>query len=201
MIGTDVSGTKALSAVQPTGIDVSAGVGANTIGGTVPEAGNVIAFSSGSGIALDGTTNGTTVSNAPQQITILSDAIFANARPGIDLKRDSGLSGTLGNLGERAPAFTKFTFTDTGGLEIDGTLKSLPNTTFLLQFFATPLAQQAVTSPQGEILLNATPLSVTTDSSGNATFTATNLTVVPRDVAYTATATDSNGNTSDYTPA
>ena len=48
--------------------------------------------------------------------------------------------------------------------------------------------------------MNATPLSVTTDSSGNASFAATGLTVVGGDIAYTATATDSSGNTSDYTP-
>ena len=110
------------------------------------------------------------------------------------------MTGTLGNGGELAPAFTNFSFTDNGGLEIDGTLKSLPNTTFLLQFFATPIAQQSTTAPQGEILLNATPLSITTDSSGNASFAATGLTVVGGNVAYTATATDSSGNTSDYTP-
>ena len=80
LIGTDVSGTKALSAGQQTGIEVAAGVGANTIGGTTATAGNVIAFSSAAGIALDGTTSGTTVTSTPQQITILSNSIFSNAR-------------------------------------------------------------------------------------------------------------------------
>lgn len=80
LIGTDVTGTQALSATQPTGIDVSASVGANTIGGTTA-AGNVIAFNSGSGIALSGTVSSGTLSETPQQITILSNSIFANGRP------------------------------------------------------------------------------------------------------------------------
>ncbi len=199
LIGTDVTGTQALSATQPTGIDVSASVGANTIGGTTA-AGNVIAFNSGSGIALSGTVSSGTLSETPQQITILSNSIFANGRPGIDFQRDiyEGLTGTLGNQGEPGPSLMGFVFTDTGGLEIDGTLKSLPNTTFLLQFFATPLAQQSTASPQAETLLNATPFFVTTNSSGTATFAATDLTVVSGDVAYTATATDPSGNTSDF---
>ncbi len=198
LIGTDVTGSNALSTAQQTGIEISAGAGANTIGGTTAAAGNVIAFSSGSGISLDGTTSGTSVTNTPQQVTILSNSIFSNASPGINFKRNSGLTGTLPNQGEPGPELSNFVFTDTGGLEIDGTLQSLPKTTFLLQFFATPASEQSAASLQSAILLNATPVSVTTDASGEATFSATNLTVVSGDVVYTATATDSSGNTSDY---
>ena len=199
LIGTDVTGSNALSNAQQTGIEISAGVGANTIGGTTAAAGNVIAFSSGSGISLDGTASGTAVSNTPQQVTILSNSIFSNASAGINFKRNSGLTGTLPNQGEPGPELSDFVFTDTGGLEIDGTLESLPNTTFhACNSSATPVAQQSSTSLQGETLLNTTPVSVTTDASGEATFAATDLTVVAGDVVYTATATDSSGNTSDF---
>ena len=38
--------------MQPTGIEVAAGVGANTIGGTTAATGNVISFSTGSASRL-----------------------------------------------------------------------------------------------------------------------------------------------------
>ncbi len=199
LIGTDLSGTRALSSSQPAGIEIEAGVGANTIGGLTASDGNVIAFSSGSGIAFDGQPNGSTFTDAPVDVTIMSNSIFSNVSDGIDFKRNNWPVATPPNLGEVAPTITDAFFDGSGDFEVDGTLQSLPNTTFLLQFFATPVANQAQLSPQGQILLNATPISVTTDGSGLATFTATELTAVPGDMAYTATATDPAGNTSDYT--
>ncbi|MEQ8468898.1 hypothetical protein [Coleofasciculus sp. E1-EBD-02] len=78
--------------------------------------------------------------------------------------------------------------------EIQGILVSTPNTQFTLEFFANRSADPS-NYGEGEVPLGS--VSVTTDNRGEAEFTA----VLPATVSgqsITATATDSSGNTSEF---
>jgi len=78
--------------------------------------------------------------------------------------------------------------------EIQGILISTPNTQFTIEFFANRSADPS-NYGEGEVPLGS--LSVTTDNRGEAGFTA----VLPATVlgqSITATATDSKGNTSEF---
>lgn len=78
---------------------------------------------------------------------------------------------------------------------ISGTLNSTPNSTFAIDFFASQIWD---TTHYGEGQKYLGSISVTTDASGNASFTAT-MPGVPSGFNYfAATATDSNGNTSEF---
>jgi hypothetical protein len=164
----------------------------NTIGGTTDGTSNEIAFNAGNGVTvLSGTGN-----------AILRNAIFANSRLGIDLGDDGvTLNGT--HSGSAGPnnwqAFPDLTqTTDAGGRQIvSGSLRSTPNTTFRIEFFAN-----AVPDPsgygQGQVYLGF--VTVTTDASGVAAIRFTyGLDLADRFV--TSTATDPSGNTSEFSRA
>ena len=168
----------------------------NTIGGMVPGAANIIAYNGnfGVGLAFDATGN-----------AILSNAIFANVpffsseALGIDLDlfgfthvgvlpNDPGDGDTGSNNFQNFPVLTSAT---TGGVE--GTLNSTPNTTFRLEFFANSVCDPSGFG-EGETFLGST--TSTTDGSGNTNFTA--IFPVPLGDIVTATATDPNNNTSEF---
>jgi CSLREA domain-containing protein len=86
-----------------------------------------------------------------------------------------------------------------------GTLSSEPNKTYNLEFFSaaftnpqTHCSGPASTSDQGGAERVLGSQSVTTDAGGNASFTATLPTTTPVGDWVTATATDPDGNTSEF---
>jgi hypothetical protein len=141
---------------------------------------------------------------------ILSNAISFNGGLGIDLDVD-GVSPTDGvtpnDLGpppdsdtgsnqlQNYPVLTSATAT-ASGITIQGTLTSTPNERFTLQFFSN-LACDPSGYGEGQTLIGSTL--VTTDASGMATFAVTFSVTVCGSI-ITATATDSNGNTSEFSP-
>lgn len=148
-----------------------------TIGGLHPAAGNVIAFN-GRGVAIvGGGTFGTGNS-------ILSNSIYSNRSRGILLLQPDS------NNGQSAPVIT-FANSFRGVTIIQGTLQSAANTEFLLQFFTD--SQSLITSKQTYIGSR----NVTTDGTGKASFSAT-FAVNATSRVFNATATDSNGNTSEF---
>ena len=78
---------------------------------------------------------------------------------------------------------------------MQGTLNSNPNKTFRVEFFASPSG----TGDQGKTFRGQT--TVTTDASGNASFTFTPSVRVEAGQRMTATATDTYGNTSEFSAA
>src|SRR5205807_363228 len=77
----------------------------------------------------------------------------------------------------------------------NGALNSAANSVFTLDFYASSKADPSGYGP-GERYLGST--TVTTDASGNASYSAAyNVQTNPDDV-LTATATDANGNTSEF---
>ena len=169
-IGTDATGTHPLG---NTGNGVNIQSNSNTIGGTTPGAGNTIAFNTADGVLVD-----TGTGNAIEQ-----NSIFSNGGLGIDL-----ING--GNNAQAAPMLTS-AVSASGMLTIDGTLTSTADTTFTVELFSNPSG-----SSEGQTFLGW--ITVTTDSTGLATFSATLATSLPPGQVITATATDPLGDTSEF---
>src|SRR6185503_9518318 len=83
---------------------------------------------------------------------------------------------------------------DTTSTTVTGGLNSTPSTAFTLQFFAASSESIA----QGETLLGTE--TVNTSSTGNAFFDFTFPVAISTDEVVTATATDPDGNTSEFFP-
>ena len=66
------------------GVRVELSSDGNLIGGTDPDAGNVISANAGAGVNIDGTTNGT-YTTVITGTTIIGNAIHGNTGAGIDL--------------------------------------------------------------------------------------------------------------------
>jgi len=171
LIGTQADGVAPLG----NGMSRLAIFGTNcTIGGWNPNAGNVIAFNA-LGILLSGTNN-----------QILSNSIYSNNGPGIIFYYHPNYV----NNGQLPPAITSATISH-GVATMRGSVQSSPNTQMLIQVFAD--SQSLTTSLQTYLGSK----SITTDSNGYATFTASFL-VPDSDVVLNATVTDSAGNTSPF---
>jgi hypothetical protein len=159
----------------------------NTVGGAV--AGNVIADNRVAGVQIGATADdSTTVGNS-----ILENATFNNVGLGIvlagygDTPKTQGGPNDFQNYPVLYPSGTR-------GI-VDVTLDSTPYSTFLVQFFANPLADPSG-NIQGRIWLGE--MTVKTDAGGAAYDT---FTYKPDPVApfLTATATDqATGNTSEF---
>jgi hypothetical protein len=169
----------------------------NVIGGTTSGTANVIAFNGGDGVHLERGFNGAD----PTGNRILGNSIYANGGLGIDLMggsedsdgrtdNDPGDADSGPNQLQNKPVLTAARTTQTSTL-VKGKLNSTPNTTFTLQFFSNPSGNE------GKIFMGQ-KTGVTTDVSGNASFSFTPAAPVAAGRTITATATFSApGNTSE----
>ena len=201
-IGTSVSGSSAPIGFIPgtfrvPGVFVTGNVAVTgtQIGGTASAAGNVIAFNTGYGVFLsDQLGNGH---------SILGNSIFSNAQLGINLFSPGG-ENTFGvtpndnadsdfgvNGQQNFPVITSATSSG----NVVGTLNSVSSATYRLEFFANA-ACDASGYGEGRTFIGFQ--SVTTDSSGNASFNATFPALPVGQSVVTATATDSGGSTSEF---
>ncbi len=199
-IGTDTTATLALGN-SGGGIYVLEENGDITVGGLGPGEGNVIAhngrpfFSMIGGIHVRG-----------PKVTIRGNRIFDNLYLGIDLlngrsggavtPNDPGDTDIGPNLSQNFPIVTNVIPT-TGATQVFGYLDSTPSTTFDLDFFSGPSCNfRPWGYLQGEHYLGS--IQVTTDGAGKVSF----LTSVPYELqageAMTATATDPEGRTSEF---
>lgn len=150
-------------------------------------ASNVIRSNGGAGIVVAiGASN-----------TFRANAIDANGALGIDLAGDGVTPNTPGahggpNLLQNYPVLS-----GSAGGTITGTLNSAANTTFTLEFFSSPTAD---VSGYGQGAVPLGTINVTTDGSGNVGFSF----ALPGGTgsgSISATATDSAGNTSEFSQA
>jgi len=193
-IGTSADGTAAIP--NRNGITLSdgfsGGANQNTIG-TLAEP-NIIAFNSRAGVTLQAFT-----SKVSRQNTIRYNSIFSNGTLGIDLGDDGitpndvgdGDAGLFNDL-QNFPVITTAQF-GAGTVTIAGTLSSMPSSTYAVQFFQST-ACDASGAGEGQTYLGE--VTITTAASGIGTFNVT-FPGVAGGVA-TATATDSLGNTSEF---
>jgi outer membrane lipoprotein-sorting protein len=187
-IGTDTSGTLALPNAY--GIVVTGLTSPTTIGGSGAGEANTIAYNSGAGVAIE----------AGSGNAILANSIYANGGLGIELgaggvtANHPGFLADSPNFLQNFPVLTA-AVTDGTQLAVIGTLNSLPDKTYRLEFFSNTSGDPSGYGQGQNYLGYAT---VTTDSAGNAAFTVTLSSAVPLGAAVTATATDSTGGTSEF---
>jgi len=167
----------------------------NLIGGLKPDEGNVIAYN-GTGVQVLSVSD---LIPVPVSNSILSNLIFANRTYSIDLNNDFithndfGDADTGVNMLQNFPVISGVT-RDTTSTTVTGGLNSTPSTAFTLQFFAA----SSDSIPQGETLLGTE--TINTSSTGNAFFDFTFPVAISTDEVVTATATDPDGNTSEFFP-
>jgi hypothetical protein len=129
---------------------------------------------------------------------ILGNSIFNNTGLGIELDDDGrtpndgpGDADTGPNNLQNFPAITSAT--NSGGTTtIDGQLKSTPNKTYRIEFFSNPSG-----TDQGKKFIGSKD-NVTTNANGNVSFRFTPSQKVAVGQVVTATATDPEGNTSEF---
>jgi hypothetical protein len=197
-IGTDVTGTQLLG----NGGDGVFAIAAtnNTIGGTITKAGdppaNLIAGNAGSGVGAAAGVMG---------LTIKGNSIHSNGGLGIDLNRDGPTMNDIGTFDDDAgpnglqnyPILTVF-FAGNGGTDVHLNVRfsSLPNTTYHFEFFSND-AYDPTGFGEGQVWIKSIDVGTFTEGSlglGSAfqtTIPVKNLTI---------TATDPNGNTSEFSP-
>jgi hypothetical protein len=164
----------------------------NTIGGTDSGEGNVIAFNGEAGVR----------SQIGMNNPIEGNSIFSNGTLGIDLDtlgvslNDLGDGDTGANNLQNFPRITAVT-ADSSEVTIAGVFNSQTNTDYRLEFFANDAADPGGFG-EGQTFLGF--VDVTTDAGGNATFDVTFPFTGSFNVV-TATATDSDGNTSEFSHA
>jgi len=165
------------------------------VGGTNANEGNLIAYNGGRGIMIQ-----FSAVNCP----ILGNSIYSNNSLGIDLNNDASANpNDLGdgdngaNALQNHPVFTHALRFPTETVA-SGTFNSRTNASFRLEFFANSSAD-ANGFGEGQTYLGF--LNVTTDGNGNAGFTFTHPAALPLDNYFTATATDANNNTSEFSRA
>ena len=181
-IGTDRTGLVLTLHNEIDGVLIDGTASFNLVGGTAAGTGNVITTNVGSGVRVDSGS-----SNA-----VRGNSIFANHVRGIDL---NALNSANGN-----PAVPNIATVLPNGstTHVEGSLDAAPLTTYALDFFAS-VAKDPSGFGQGQVYLAS--FSVTTDAAGHADY-AHNLPVpVPAGQFVTATATDPNNNTSQFSNA
>ena len=184
-IGTEITGMESLGN-ELDGVLINQGASFNLIGGSTTAVGNTIAFNDRDGVRIEDAS----VSNA-----ILSNLIFSNLDMGINLVPPANPAMTGPNMLQNAPTLTSvatsINSTIITGMLIGGT----PNTTFTIQFFfSSPLNPTGV-GEGGEFVGQVTAV---TDANGIASYSANVPTLLKSGQFVTATATDSAGNTSEF---
>lgn len=189
LIGTDATGTAAIPNV--TGVFLGAGGNGSVgmVGGTDPAAANVIANNTFFGVRVDS-----------GHYSVLGNSITGNpvimnlglVGPGFDRDiNDPGDADGGPNDHQNYPVLTSVVSSGSS-ITVAGNLNSVPNTAFRLEFFSNPSG-----SLQGETLIGAT--AVTTNASGDASFSLSFPVAVAVGRFVTSTATDLTlSNTSEF---
>ena len=156
-------------------------------------AGNTIAYNAGDGVAVSNICLG-----SPPPLTtttIRRNSIYSNGGLGIDLGtngvrlNDVGDTDTGPNGLQNYPVLLKVS-----PAQLYGTFNSLPNQTYTADIFQSATCD-ASGNGEGKTLIGSTTL--TTDAGGNTTYNLTGFPIIVGQI-ITTTATDSLGNTSEF---
>ena len=184
-IGVGVGGAAIANGIGiAIGLNDTSGASTNTVGGPDTTWSNTVTFNTGAGIAVIGNSTNN---------TILSNFVHGNGGLGIDLGND-GVTGNDAGDADTGPnelTNTPVLAPAVGGVQ--GTLNGLPDTTYTIQLF-TNAACDASGFGEGASVYHVALL-VTTDATGTGTIP---LTATQAGSIVTATATDSSGNTSEF---
>ncbi|HEX5035668.1 MAG TPA: Calx-beta domain-containing protein [bacterium] len=183
-IGTNAAGTASLPNDR-SGILINNGAQDNLVEG------NLISGNTESGVEMS--------SLATQRNAILSNAITNNGGLGISIGapvNDNGDVDTGTNNLQNFPVLTSAVSAG-GQTKIQGTLNSTASASgYRIEFFSNDSCDDSGQG-EGEVFLGAVT-GVNTNGSGNASFTADLSVSVPSGQAITATATDPDSNTSEF---
>lgn len=192
-IGVDADGSPLPN--LSTGIVVATGSSEvlSLIGGTAPGEGNVISNSCGNGVAIqDDVTHWSILGNSIGSSGGLGIALQGGAGP---TTNDPGDGDTGSNNLQNYPVLTSASVAG-GTASISGTFNSEFDKQYRLEFFASVDCNKSGFG-EGQTFLGFA--NVTTDGSGNATFGPLTFPGAPNNqTAFSATATDPDGNTSEF---
>jgi hypothetical protein len=187
LVGTQKDGTTPLANAS-VGVLINDGTN-NTVSG------NTIAFNERDGVSINDVTDA--IPNNANGNSVLSNSIFSNGELGIDLDFDSpdpndaGDADSGANNLQNKPVISSAK-TVSGKTTIKGKLNSTANKTYTIQLFSNPSGTNEGKKRIGE-------KSITTDGSGNRSFTFSPATKVSVGQTITATATrNSTGDTSEF---
>ena len=201
-IGVQIDGESALPN-EIDGIQIADGAVGTLIGGTVILSSgddvfgepNVIAFNADRGVNITG--------NATTGNTIVGNSIYLNGAYEIDLNNDfrTNNDGSDADQGpndlQNFPTLTSANSSD-GSLTIFGTLSSTPFEVFTIDFYSSTAVDDNGFG-QGEVYLGS--IQVTTSATGAAGISKVFTALVPAGNVITATATNDNGSTSEFSSA
>lgn len=188
-IGTDLTGTLNLSN-HTDGVAVTSGSD-NKIGGVI---GNVIAFNGFAGVSVS-----QGVPNRTNNL-ISANSIYKNGTLGIDIdilgvsSNDTCDVDTGGNHRQNFPVITSAA-SDGSSVSIAGLLDSVPNTPYTLEFFANTVCDPG-SFGEGEFYIGFT--NILAGANCTNAFAVTFPVGVADGLFVTATATDPNNNTSEF---
>ncbi len=184
LIGTAINGTTPLG---------NTSFGVQIIGSSNTISTNTIAFNTLGVVVTSATSNGNRIS---------ANSIFSNgttaAHLGIDLGNNGVTPNDTGDGDLSANNLQNYPVITTVNTTIQGTFNSTANANFTLEFFLNPTAEPSGFG-EGKTFLGSQ--NVTTNGSGNANFTFTPTTTIPNGQFITATATNANGDTSEFSQA
>ena len=192
-IGTDASGARPVSN-HGSGIFLQTPSAGSIIGGANPGEGNTIAFNCGNGIDM-----------WPGYLgwAMLRNSIYSNKglgisfnHNGVPVENDPGDGDTGSNNLQNHPVITAAPVAS-GMVDLAGSLNSLPNTTYRIEFFSG-LGCHPTGSGEGRNFLGT--IDASTNGSGDFAFGA-GLAMFPvpeGHSVFTATATDPAGNSSEF---
>jgi parallel beta-helix repeat protein len=189
-IGVDSTGVGALPN-ESNGVLIEFGSEGNTIGGTGAGEGNVIAHNGGGGIVLDWATYNLLVGNS----------IHSNTSQGIDLEADGVTTNDAGdgdfgdNDLQNFPVIDSTLSDGSSTVVVFGSLNSTSSSSFTLHFYSSSAADPSGHG-EGETYVGDT--TVTTNGLGDVTFTKTLSAAMAVGQVFSATATDSDNNTSEF---
>ncbi len=184
LIGTKADGSTAL----PNGVGISVRRSSNIIGGVLAGEANTIAFNTHRGIIGQ---------TASVNNTIRGNSIHSNG------SRDIDYGGTFNDANDPDLGFNKqqnypvltSSVASIGNTQITGSLSSTPSQSFTLDFYSNP-ACDASGFGAGQTYLGST--NITTDAGGLKGFTLNLPFAVSVGSFVTSTATDADGNTSEF---
>ncbi len=167
----------------------------NVIGGRQRGAANRIAFAQTAGY------DGIRMRNGCVGNRIQGNSIFSNSGLGIDLGIDGVTPNDPGDPDEGANRLQNHPILASASgryrTTVMGSLDSLPNTPMELDFYESPEADPTGYG-EGQTWIGSWPLA--TDSAGHAAFSAILTNAAPVTGYISATATDPEGNTSEFSP-
>ncbi|HEY2802625.1 MAG TPA: CSLREA domain-containing protein [Actinomycetota bacterium] len=192
-IGVDPSGKKLPN--ESDGIGITDG-SFNTIGGTAPGAGNVIANNGPSIVGGDGV-----FVQAGRGNTISGNSIYGNSLLGIDLGGEGSVTANDTDDADTGPndlanfPAVKSAVSNGIAIHVAGTLGAQPRTAYSIELFSSPTCDPSGNG-EGRTFLGTS--STSTDHLGNGSFDVVLSKSVAAGQRVTATATDPNGSTSEF---